>query len=235
MPYVRAVNRAHLAGLLERDSEAYTACRRAVLDGATIWISETGQPASTFARIYARRQRTTRQSGIPTLGFPAAVQELHDRREQLVRLAAVDVEDPPYHFQLFLNDDGSAVLACIGVDGGMGYRVRPGDQVLLECQIISWESNDFPGWIRASITDAAGHTWSLVEKAPVLGLGLDLQLHAPLPTTLGIRSTVVRELPDDDLDTPAALIVSTAVDGISAEDGTDQFVVTRESIRRLPT
>ncbi|WP_444951014.1 hypothetical protein [Micromonospora ureilytica] len=227
------MNRAHLARLLERNSEAYAACRRAVLDGATIWISETGQPASTFARIYARRQRTTRQSGIPTLGFPAAVQELHDRREQLVRLAAVDVEDPPYHFQLFLNDDVSAVLACIGVDGRTGYRARPGNQVLLECQIISWESNDFPGWIRASITDAAGRTWSLVEKAPVLGI--DLQPHAPLPKTIGIRSTVVRELPEDDIDTPATLIISTAVDGISAEDGTDQFVVTRESIRRLPT
>ncbi|MEU7673545.1 hypothetical protein AB0C42_01855 [Micromonospora taraxaci] len=227
------MNRAHLARLLERDSEAYVACRRAVLDGATIWISETGQQASTLAHIYARRQRTTRQFGIPTLGFPAAVQELHDRGEQLVRLAAVDVEDPPYHFQLFLNDDVSAVLACIGVDGRTGYRVRPGDQVLLECQVISWESNDFPGWIRASITDAAGRTWSLVEKAPVLGI--DLKLHAPLPTTISIRGTVVRELPEDDLDTPAALIVSTAVNGISAEDGTDQFIVTRESVRRLAT
>jgi len=29
---------------------------------------------------------------------------------------AKDTEDPPYHFQLFVNDDGTALVACLGVD-----------------------------------------------------------------------------------------------------------------------
>ncbi|MEU4164761.1 hypothetical protein [Actinoplanes sp. NPDC026670] len=222
---------AQLAALLERDDEACTACRRAVLDGATIWINESVQPASALAHIYARRQRTTRRSGIPTLGFAAALQKLHDQGDQLVRLGAVDVADPPYHFHLFLNDDLSTVLACLGVDGRTGSRVRPGDQVLLECRVLGWESDDFPGWVRASVTDAAGRVWSLVEKAPALGI--DFEPHSSLPATIGIRGIVVRELPEDDLQNPAMLIVSTAVDGISAEDGTEQFTVTRESVRRF--
>jgi hypothetical protein len=227
------VNRAHLAGLLEQDGEAYAACRRAVLAGATISISETGQPASTLAPIYARRQRHTRQVGIPTLGFATAVQQLQDRGQQILKFAAVDADDPPYHFHLFLNEDLTAVLACIGIDHRTGYQLRPGDQVLLECQIISLESGDFPGWVRATVNDAMGRIWSFVEKAPVLGI--DLEPHAPLPATAGIRGTVVRELPEGDLDTPARLIVSTAIDGVSAEDGADEFTVDRESVWRLPT
>lgn len=226
------MNRAHLAGLLEQDGEAYTACRRAVLTGAAISISENGQPASTLASIYARRQRHTRQVGIPTLGFVTAVRRLRDQGHEILRFAAVDADDPPYHFHLFLNEDLTAVLACVGIDHRTGYKLRPGDHVLLECQVVSHESEDFPGWIRATVIDAAGRTWSFVEKGPVLGI--ELEPHALLPATAGIRATVARELPDDDMDRPARLIVSTAVDGVSAEDGTDEFIVARESIRRLP-
>ncbi|GIF05220.1 hypothetical protein [Actinoplanes siamensis] len=50
---------------------------------------------------------------------------------------------------------------------------------------------------------------------------------------IGIRGIVVREISEDDLQRPATLIVSTAADGISAEDGIDQFTVTRESVRRF--
>ena len=45
-----------------------------------------------------------------------AVDELRSRGEDLVRIGAVDTDNPPYHFQLFLNEDATTVIACLGVD-----------------------------------------------------------------------------------------------------------------------
>jgi hypothetical protein len=110
------VDREHLARILDRDGEVFAVCRRAVRSGARFWVTETTQPASTLVENYAMRDEHTRESQIPTLGFTEAVTALRDRGEGLVRLGAVDTEDPPYHFQLFLNDAGTAVIACLGVD-----------------------------------------------------------------------------------------------------------------------
>ena len=50
------------------------------------------------------------------MGFADAVTALRAVGEELVRIGAVDVEDPPYHFQLFLNEDGTEMIACLGVN-----------------------------------------------------------------------------------------------------------------------
>jgi len=75
--------------------------------------------------IYARRDRHTRQRSIPTLGFTQAVDDLRAHGDDLVRLGAVDLDDPPYHFQLFLNEDATAVIACLGVDQSWNPRRHP--------------------------------------------------------------------------------------------------------------
>jgi hypothetical protein len=77
---------------------------------------------STLVALYARRDSHTRQQGIPTLGFTRAVDDLRAHGEDLVRLGAVDLDDPPYHFQLFLNADATAVVACLGVDQSWNPR-----------------------------------------------------------------------------------------------------------------
>jgi hypothetical protein len=110
------VDRDHLARILDCEGEAFAACRGAVLDGARFWVTDSTQPASELATTYARRERRIRQRGIPTLGFAEAVTALRDRGDGLVRLGAVDTDDPPYHFQLFINGDGTAMIACLGVD-----------------------------------------------------------------------------------------------------------------------
>lgn len=48
--------------------------------------------------------------------FAEVVVVLREHGEGLVRLGAVDTEDPPYHFQLFINGDGTELVACLGVD-----------------------------------------------------------------------------------------------------------------------
>ena len=54
--------------------------------------------------------------GIPTLGFSEAVASLRGMGTQPVQLGQVTVEDPPYLFMLFLADDASSVVACLGID-----------------------------------------------------------------------------------------------------------------------
>lgn len=127
--------------------------------------------------------------------------------EQLVRLGAVDVEDPPYHFQLFLNAAGTKVVACLGVDQHLGHRLKPGDQALLDCQAVEWVDTEWPGWIRVTFADAAGRAWSLVDKVPVL-TEADIDPHEVLPKLIHVGCQVT-EVARDDPDSPLLLTVST--------------------------
>ena len=110
------MDRDHLVQLLGDEHEAFIACRRSVVAGARFWVSGQAQPASKLTRTYQRRARHTEQLGIPTLGFTAALHALHEHGEQAVRLGSVDVDDPPYHFQLFFDEKLTSIVACLGVD-----------------------------------------------------------------------------------------------------------------------
>ena len=39
----------------------------------------------------------------------------------------MDVDDPPYHFQLFLDKDLTSVIACLGVDLDPAHRRKARD------------------------------------------------------------------------------------------------------------
>jgi hypothetical protein len=121
------VERDHLVRLLDGEDEAFTACRRSLMSGARYWVGELSQPDPELVHTYARRDRYLRQRGIPTLGFSAAVGALRRHGEQSIKLGAVIVDDPPYHFQLFLNEQLTSVVACLGIDQHSRYRQRPND------------------------------------------------------------------------------------------------------------
>jgi hypothetical protein len=111
------VDRDLLVRLLSGDeNDAFTACRLSVVAGARFWVSDHAQPASELARTYQRRAGHAQQAGIPTLGFSTAVQALQRYGEHRVRLGAVDVGDPPCHFQLFFDENLTSIVACLGVD-----------------------------------------------------------------------------------------------------------------------
>lgn len=226
------MDRARLVRLLDSEDEAIVACRRAVADGAPFWISPTCQPASGLAATYTRRERLNRRVGVPQMGFSQAVDSLRGMADQPTHVAAVDSQNPPYHFQLFLNQDLTAVMACLGVDRRLGYWLRPGDPVLLACEVVELESEDFPGWIRIRFRDTAGRVWYVVDKMPVFGV--EATGASGLPVSADIRCRVVDIVadPDPDRDGPPCLVVSTDVDGVTAEDGTDQFIVRDEALRR---
>jgi hypothetical protein len=110
------VERELLIRLLGDGNEAFAACRQAVVDGARFDVYDGAVPGSHLASIYEVRDRHAQRIGLPTLGFSAAVHELQMYGEQPIRVGSVDVDDPPYHFALFLDEKLSSVVACLGVD-----------------------------------------------------------------------------------------------------------------------
>jgi hypothetical protein len=110
------VERAQLAQLLDNTGYAAGACRHALLDGAGFIMWESLVPASRILPAYERRETHTVASGIPTLGFAEALAELRSLGPRTVQIGQVTVTDPPYVFMVFLSEDASAVVACLGID-----------------------------------------------------------------------------------------------------------------------
>ncbi|MET8838125.1 hypothetical protein ABZV78_30035 [Micromonospora sp. NPDC004540] len=125
------MKREELISLLGDESPVNKACREALERGASfrVWDGAAGLvPADNLASTYRAREAITRDRGIPTLGFAAAVETLRALGEEPVRLGGVTQLDPPYYFQLFLAADRALVLACIGVDQQhQARRWRPGE------------------------------------------------------------------------------------------------------------
>ncbi|MET7420888.1 hypothetical protein [Dactylosporangium sp. NPDC005555] len=95
------MDRDHLVRLLDRDGEAFAACRDAVLLGADVRVWDEDTQVSALVEIYAWRLRLIQRRGTPEVGFAEAVQALRACSDEFVRIGAVDVQHPPYHFQLF--------------------------------------------------------------------------------------------------------------------------------------
>lgn len=91
------------------DTEAFRACRLALLNDARHSIGEDVLAASH----YARRLAHTLTTGRPIVGFAEAVAGLRAHGDEPIRLGAVDA--PAFHFQLFLDARLTAVVACLGV------------------------------------------------------------------------------------------------------------------------
>ncbi|HEX2301049.1 MAG TPA: hypothetical protein VHH34_21500, partial [Pseudonocardiaceae bacterium] len=202
------MDRARLAQLLsEAGGGVFSACQDALLTGAHFWVEEHGGPAAH-----------------------AAVTALRAQGDQLIRIGAVDLDGPPYHYQLFVRDDLSAAVAGLGVDLRLGFRLRQGDQVLLICDVVGEDSSSFPGWLRVRFTDAAGREWDLVDKAPIFGTASESR--GARPDTATVRVTVIELLPQEPTGAAPLVQVSTALDGVSAADGTDVFIVSDTVLRR---
>jgi hypothetical protein len=110
------VERSELAQLLDTSTYAWGACRHALLEGAAFIVWEGSVPASRLLPAYERRAMRAVADGIPTIGFAEAVASLRSIGNQPVQLGQVTVADPPYLFMLFLANDPSTVVACLGID-----------------------------------------------------------------------------------------------------------------------
>ena len=103
-----------LMRLLAGYDEASAAALAALQGGATCVVWDGTVPAERHAGVYARRLRRVRLQGIEPLGPERAVQLLREHGRP-VRGGLIDSADRTWTFLLFLTEDGSALVACAGV------------------------------------------------------------------------------------------------------------------------
>ncbi|MFB7653914.1 MULTISPECIES: hypothetical protein [unclassified Streptomyces] len=108
------MERDRLERLLGGDDAASAAAGAALRAGASYIVWEGTTPAESLARIYGRRLRHTLRKGIETTGLEQAVQRL-DQHRRPVRLGQIRAADGSWVFMLFLDQKGSALVACTGV------------------------------------------------------------------------------------------------------------------------
>ncbi|MFC7219688.1 hypothetical protein ACFQLX_16185 [Streptomyces polyrhachis] len=92
------------------------------------------------------------------------------------------------------------------------------------------DDEPFPGVVEVQFTDAAGHRWSLVDKAPVFDAPGALGPDSAYPLEISVACVVIgsaRLQKDGGLVT-----VSTTPHGVAATDGQDEFTVRCDQLTR---
>ncbi|WP_139238320.1 hypothetical protein [Streptomyces aidingensis] len=110
------MERSRLAQLLAGADEVRVLSRTALVEGADYDIWPEAVETKRLISIYERRERGTRRSGQPSLGFGEALDAL--RAYSGAGLAMGFIDDrrgSGYYFQLFLDPETRSVVACIGV------------------------------------------------------------------------------------------------------------------------
>jgi hypothetical protein len=97
----------------------------------------------------------------------------------------------------------------------------------LRCEAVAWVDEDWPGWFRVRLIDAAHRPWHFVDKVSVFFPG------SAGPSTLPAALIQCRII---DHSTDGLFTVSTAMpDGVEAEDETTVFRVRIDQVQRHPT
>lgn len=112
--FTHDMDRQQLERLLADGDETSSAALAVLRDGGSHVVWDGTCPAEPLAGVYRRRLRHTTRRGIPTLGLERAVRLLGERRRP-VRLGQITAGDGAWVFVLFLDEDGSGLVACTGV------------------------------------------------------------------------------------------------------------------------
>ncbi|MFJ8627454.1 hypothetical protein ACIRD3_32065 [Kitasatospora sp. NPDC093550] len=103
--------------------------------------------------------------------------------------------------------------------------------VELRCEAVRWvDGGSFPGIVEVRFTDAGGWRWSLVDKAPIFGGGMDLHPDSAYPVEVTV-DCMVRECsgpPDDD----GIVTVATSPHGVATPCGREEFTVREDQLIR---
>ncbi|WP_371603863.1 hypothetical protein OG345_28575 [Streptomyces sp. NBC_01220] len=102
-----------LESLLAGDDEPSVIALATLRSGATYWVAERAQPAGRHAGVYKHRLQRMRMHGLEPLGLERAVQLIREQGRP-VRTGLIDAADRTWTTLLFLNEDGSALVACAG-------------------------------------------------------------------------------------------------------------------------
>jgi hypothetical protein len=91
----------------------------------------------------------------------------------------------------------------------------------LRCQIVRWVSDEFPGWVEASFTDATGKAWTLVDKSSIF-TAEPVSADSTLPRPGVIRCVVVGKRSDSS---GRRVIRVRAIDNPGNDDDVEVFDV----------
>ena len=100
----------------------------------------------------------------------------------------------------------------------------------VDCQLVRWVDNEtFPWIVEAHLVDAAGVTWTFIEKSVVFTSD-NLAATSDFPIASAIRCTIPAASMDDD---PSIVLVDTSLpDGVESVEGVPLFRVRSEFVRQ---
>ena len=122
------MEREQLEQLLGDGDETSSAALSALRAGASPIVWDGTTSAESLATVYGRRLRHTLRRGIETSGLARAVQRL-DLYGRPVRLGQIRTADGSWVFMLFLDGDGSTLVACTGVRQTQPGPTQPDTEV----------------------------------------------------------------------------------------------------------
>ncbi|MFJ8488649.1 hypothetical protein ACIRBZ_09755 [Streptomyces sp. NPDC094038] len=108
------MEREQLEQLLGGGDETSLAALSALRARASHVVWDGTTPSNSLATVYGRRLRHTLRRNIETSGLARAVQRL-DLHGRPVQLGQIRTADGSWVFMLFLDEDGSTLVACTGV------------------------------------------------------------------------------------------------------------------------
>ncbi|MGW4540489.1 hypothetical protein ACWEOP_21780 [Streptomyces chartreusis] len=118
------MEREQLERLLGGGDDTSLAALSALRAGASYVVWDETTSAGALATAYGRRLRHTFRKGIETSGLARAVQRL-DLHGRPVRLGQIRTADGSWVFMLFLDKEGSTLVACTGVRRARPNSPRP--------------------------------------------------------------------------------------------------------------
>lgn len=117
------MERSRLTQLLAGGDAARLLSRSALTAGAGYEVWPEAVPAQRLLSIYERRERSTRRSGQPSIGFNEALVELRGYEGAELAIGFIDDRHRGgYYFQIFLNPGLTAIVACFGVKSTQGRQ-----------------------------------------------------------------------------------------------------------------
>ncbi|MFE2032961.1 hypothetical protein ACFXBB_06805 [Streptomyces scopuliridis] len=108
------MEREQLERLLDGGDDTSSAASAALRAGGSQVVWDGTTSPKSLAAVYGRRLRHTLRRGIETSGLAQAVQRL-DLYGRPVRLGQIRTTDGSWVFMLFLDEEGSTLVACTGV------------------------------------------------------------------------------------------------------------------------
>jgi hypothetical protein len=110
-----SMDQQDLTDLLDGSTEAGSACRTALLEGAELILWQGSVPADRMLAAYRRRHAHVLADAVESVGFTEALEDLESAGTRQLNLAQVTVADPAYVYMLFLTYAPPALVACLGI------------------------------------------------------------------------------------------------------------------------